>query len=188
MLADFIKAYDGTLPMERCRELIARFEAAPELQERKESEDAYNFAQINVSQHWPEVEAEIGRIFMTALRQYHKSLDIGACWPLHPVPEQIRMKRYLPDGRDSFPVHVDVMDDQSARRFVTAILYLNEPQGGETSFPTLGVTVKPLAGRLSIFPPLWLFPHAGNPPRDQAKYILHGYLWYPVENANPYPI
>jgi hypothetical protein len=188
MLADFIKAYESTLPLARCRELIARFEAEPHLHERKESEGSYQFAQLNVSQHWPEVEAEIGAIFMTAFRQYHKSLEIGPGWPLNPLPEQIRMKRYLPDGRDSFPTHVDVLDDQSAKRFITAILYLNEVQGGETTFPTLGVTLKPMPGRMSIFPPLWLFPHAGMPPRNTAKYILHTYLWYPAETENPYPV
>ena len=64
----------------------------------------------------------------------------------------------------------------------------NQTQGGETSFPTLGVTVSPMPGRMMVFPPLWLFPHAGMPPRDQAKYILHAYLWYPTENDNPYPV
>jgi prolyl 4-hydroxylase len=34
-------------------------------------------------------------------------------------------------------------------------------------------------GRLVIFPPLWIFPHAGLPPRDRPKYIVHRYLWYP---------
>jgi hypothetical protein len=26
------------------------------------------------------------------------------------------------------------------------------------------------------FPPLWLFPHQGLPPRDAPQYILHTYL------------
>ena len=46
------------------------------------------------------------------------------------------MKRYLPNGRDFFPLHVDVMGQVAARRFMTAFIYLNAPAGGETVFPT----------------------------------------------------
>jgi prolyl 4-hydroxylase len=188
MLADYIKAYDATLAPARCQELIDRFEAEPERHERKEAKDSYHFSQLNVSQHWPEVEAEIGRIFMICLGKYRQTLDIGPAWPSAPISENIRLKRYRADGRDSFPPHVDVMDQTTSYRFITAILYLNTPGGGETIFPGLGVSVPPAPGRVVVFPPLWTFPHAGLPPRDQPKYILHGYLWYPPEDAGRYPV
>jgi hypothetical protein len=75
--------------------------------------------------------------------------------------------------------HVDVMDHTTASRFITAILYLNTCSGGETYFPDLNVSIAPAPGRLLVFPPLWTFPHAGLPPRERAKYIIHTYLWYP---------
>ena len=90
------------------------------------------------------------------------------------------MKRYLPDGRDNFPPHVDANDQETSTRFVTAILYLNDPGGGgETVFPELGVMMSPRPGNMMLFPPLWTFPHAGLPPRHRPKYILHSYLRYP---------
>ena len=179
LLSDYVKAYDGKLSPEQCQALIDRFEAAPELHERKQMDKAYSFVQLNVSRHWPDVEAQTARIFMTCLKQYWQELGIGAHWPTSPVSEDIRMKRYLPDGRDSFPTHVDAMDDNTSRRFITAILYLNDPGGGETIFPDMEVRIVPAPGRVSVFPPLWVFPHAGMPPRERSKYILHGYLWYP---------
>jgi prolyl 4-hydroxylase len=179
LLSDYIKIYERTLSPERCQALIDRFEAAPELHERKVEDGSYSFMQLSVSRHWKDVEAEIGQIIIGCIRQYWKSLEIGPFWPAKPVSEELRLKRYLPDGRDSFPPHVDVMDDSNSRRLVTAILYLNDPGGGETVFPDLDISVPPAAGRLAVFPPLWLFPHAGMPPRDRAKYILHAYLWYP---------
>jgi len=66
----------------------------------------------------------------------------------------------------------------SARRFMTAMIYLNAPDGGETVFPNLGLSITPQPGRLIVFPPLWLFPHAGLPPLTRPKYILHTYLCY----------
>jgi prolyl 4-hydroxylase len=188
MLSDYVKAYDGTLAPERCQHLIDRFEASTDLHERKEAEGSYGFAQLSVSRHWPEVEAEIGRILMICFGQYRQALHIGPYWPTTPLSEEIRLKRYLPNGRDEFPPHVDVMDQSTTNRFITAILYLNSPGGGETVFSDLGVRIAPLPGRLVIFPPLWLFPHAGLPPQNQAKYILHSYLWYPVRDAKRYPI
>jgi hypothetical protein len=145
--------------------------------------------QLSVSRHWPDVEAQVARIMMTCLRQYWQALEIGSYWPEKPLAEEIRMKRYLPDGRDAFPAHVDVMDDADSRRFITAILYLNDSGGGETVFPGLDVRVAPVPGRLVVFPPLWTFPHAGLPPRDRPKYILHSYLWYPAAkpDAPGYP-
>ena len=179
LLTDYVKAYENTLSPEQCQALIDRFEASPELHDRKQVDGAYSFVQLSVTRHWPEVEKQIAQVMLTALQQYWKALDIGPNWPLKPLAEEIRLKRYLPDGRDCFPPHVDVMDDGDARRFITAILYLNDPGGGETVFPGLDLTVPPAAGRMSVFPPLWLFPHAGLPPRDRPKYILHSYLWYP---------
>jgi prolyl 4-hydroxylase len=188
ILADYVKAYDGTLPPARCQDLIARFEQSASLHERKEADGSYGFAQLSVSRHWPEVEAEIGQILMTGFGQYRQGLGIGPFWPAAPMSEEIRLKRYLPDGRDSFPEHVDVMDQTTANRFITAILYLNAPGGGETVFSSLGLRIAPQPGRLVIFPPLWLFPHAGLPPTLSAKYILHSYLWYPERDARRYPV
>ena len=183
LLSDYVKAYERTLSPEQCDALINRFEASTLLHDKKQAEDSYSFVQLSVSRHWKEVEEQVAPVFMTCLRQYWQSLEIGSYWPVKPAVEEIRMKRYLPDGRDNFPPHVDVMDDADSRRFVTAILYLNDPGGGETVFPRLDVRVAPVAGRMVVFPPLWLFPHAGLPPRDRAKYILHTYLWYPVASA-----
>jgi len=38
--------------------------------------------------------------------------------------------------------------------------------------------IKPKKGTLIIFPPLWMFPHKGNPPISESKYLLSTYLHY----------
>lgn len=179
-LADYIQVYDGILPEARCRELIDRFEAEPQSQRLTPADKSFPFVELNISWHWPEVHGEIEVLMMTAFRRYSQALQIGQFWPAKADREQMRLKRYMPGGEDKFPPHVDVMEALESRRFITAILYLNEPGGGETVFPTLDISVTPAPGRMVVFPPLWLFPHAGLPPRDQPKYILHRYLLYPV--------
>jgi len=164
---------------------MERFEASPSLHERKEVEGRYGFVQLNVTRYWKEVHTRVANVMLTSLSQYHQSLEIGQFWPSSFRAEAISLKRYLPDGRDSFSTHVDVMDDTNSRRFITAILYLNDPGGGETRFPGLRATVTPSPGRMLVFPPLWLYLHEGLPPRDRAKYILHTYLWYPASIPRP---
>ena len=179
LLSDYVKVYEDTLSPEQCQALIDRFEAAPSLHEATPSERAFRFAELNVSRHWPETEKQIFGIMMSHFQRYWEELGVGPYWPKKIDVEKLRLKRYLPDGRDRFPPHVDVMNSEESRRFLTAILYLNNPGGGETNFPGLDISVSPARGRLVIFPPLWIFPHAGLPPRDRPKYILHRYLWYP---------
>jgi hypothetical protein len=184
LLSDYVKVYERTLSPERCSAPIARFEAASALHERQEAERSYSFAELNVSLHWPQVEAEVFQLMMGCIQQYWQALQVGGSWPKKVDAERVRLKRYLPDGKDKFPTHVDVMNPEQSRRFLTAILYLNEPGGGETVFPALDLVVKPAPGRM-VFPPLWLFPHARLPPRGRAKYILHRYLWYPPASESP---
>jgi prolyl 4-hydroxylase len=177
-LSDHIIVFDDVLSPETCRELIARFEASPEKEDVRR-ECGYSFTQINVTQHWPDQHKTLVPAFLSCLNRYQLAVN-ARFWPPQFCFEHLRLKRYLPDGRDFFGLHVDVMGQAAARRFMTAILYLNSVEGGETVFPELDVAVAPAPGKLVAFPPLWLFPHAGLSPRSDSKYILHTYLCYPV--------
>ena len=88
------------------------------------------------------------------------------------------MKRYLPNDKDEFQEHVDVGDYASARRFLVFFLYLNDNEGGETSFSEYGLKVKPKTGSLLMFPPTWTYLHTGHKPIKLPKYIIGSYLHY----------
>ena len=84
-----------------------------------------------------------------------------------------------------FPIHKLVpidyinhhVDRASGVRILTVFLYLNDvEEGGETVFDNL--EIKPKQGTLVVFPPLWMFPHRGNPPISGTKYLLSTYLHY----------
>ena len=178
-LGDHVVVFDGVLTPEHCRSLIERFEARGEA-EICRLEAGYSFCQVDITERWPDESKILIPFFLARFNQYQAALN-ARFWPPRFSFEHLRMKRYLPDGRDLFPLHVDVMTQVAARRFMTAILYLNAPEGGETVFPGLNISVAPEAGKMIAFPPLWLFPHAGLAPRLQPKYILHTYLCYPAE-------
>ena len=177
-LADHIRVVESALSGEDCARLIERFEASPDTEPCRR-EAGHSFTQLDITRHWPDRHRALVPIFVSHFNRYQREVQ-GYFWPPHFSFENLRMKRYLPGGRDQFPPHVDVMTHDAARRFMTAFIYLNAPEGGETIFPQLGLSIAPAPGRLLAFPPLWLFPHAGLPPRTRPKYILHTYLCYPA--------
>jgi len=173
---DHIMVFAETLGAADCQRLIERFEASAELEPRQR-ENGYSFTQLDATKHWPEESEMLLSVFLKYFNVYRR--EVGArFWPANFAFENIRLKRYLPNGRDAFLPHVDVVDQLSARRFMTGMIYLNGPDGGETVFPDLELSIAPERGKLLAFPPLWMFPHAGLPPRDAPKYVAHTYLCY----------
>lgn len=62
-------------------------------------------------------------------------------------------------------------------RILTYIIYLNTiDEGGETSFFGKN-NIKPVAGNMIIFPASWMYPHCGNMPISDNKYIITGWIY-----------
>ena len=61
-------------------------------------------------------------------------------------------------------------------RMFTFIWYLNDVyEGGETEF--INFKIIPEKGKLLIFPATFVFPHCGNIPISDDKYILTGWIY-----------
>lgn len=191
-LTDLIKVYDGVVSEELCAKVISKFEEDVELHEYHDREQRPTFTQLNITQYlaqevekgnlndpWSEHHAVIQNATAYAVREYQRDLNINGEFPEDYALEQIRIKRYLNNGKEQFKEHVDVGNYNSARRFLVFFLYLNTvEEGGETTFPSLNLRIKPKCGSILVFPPLWMFPHAGNPPVSGNKYIAGSYLHY----------
>ncbi len=76
--------------------------------------------------------------------------------------------------------HVDSHTFNNKRihnRIITYIWYLNDiSEGGETNF-VKNFKIKPVAGRLLLFPSTWSYPHAGLIPISSDKYIVTGWIY-----------
>jgi len=179
--------FDSSLPGDICKEIIGYFESDVENQIDTVLPNHRSFKEINVSKSpgWEYVQEGLLGVFQHALKRYkdHFKIDEKA-WPQQYGYEEMRMKRYLPNDKDEFQFHTDVIDYATARRFLVFFWYLNTvDEGGETVFQTNRNTeavlkVKPVEGRLIMFPPLWTHPHTGMKPISGSKYIIGGYLHY----------
>ena len=179
-LVDFVRVYDGSLEGEFCDQVVARFEADTAAQKEIEVTGIRRFTALTLSQapNWADVHSLLLARFFGALKTYVQ--DTGVRWlPGNLAYEVFRIKRYLPGGDDWFGPHVDVSDAVRARRCLVALWYLNDVvEGGETEFVSLDLSVKAKKGRLLMFPPNFLYPHAGHPPISGAKYIVSSYFLY----------
>jgi len=181
-LLDLVRVYENALPEDVCNRLIDKFENLGDLHERIENERKPNFTQLNLTAICNQDE-ELNYLHQLLIKttfdykkDYYKFVD-ARCFPESHAFEQFRIKRYLTDGNDAFDCHVDVVDHSSARRFLSFFWYLNNVDGGgETVFE--GLTIKPVVGKLVVFPPMWMFPHIGKPPISNTKYIISTYLHY----------
>jgi hypothetical protein len=181
-LSDLIVVYDDALDPEICDLLINQiYENIPK-HERVENNYTPNFTQFNLTENCNHNETtklvhnEVIKNAFKYKNEYYEFVD-KRVFPDSHAFEQFRIKKYNPGGDDMFDTHVDVKDYQSARRFLSFLWYLNDVgEGGKTVFH--GKTITPKTGRLVMFPPLWMFPHKGEPPLSGPKYILTGYLHY----------
>lgn len=184
----YVKVYDDVLSSELCKNIIKKFESHPKQQVTTYLENHRSFTEININQNIVSWKKELDILFDTMQKYLIRyKQDVGVddrAWPEQMGYEQLRMKRYLPNGKDDFKFHVDVQDHASARRFLVYFWYLNDvAEGGETAFQLNRnvepkIKVQPKAGRLLMFPPLWTHPHIGMMPISNAKYIIGGYLHY----------
>jgi hypothetical protein len=167
-----------------CAKMVDSFEKLARFHTRngrsaagKLSESAWT--ELNVSKL---ADAETQQFFRNQVFQYldsyNRILHLTLPIPLRERLENLRIKRYSVEGEDRFQAHFDSLD-YTSNRYLVFLWYLNDvAEGGETDFPDLGLRVRARAGRLLVFPPYWMFQHAGLPPKSNEKYIISTYLLF----------
>ena len=185
---EYISYWDNVLTKEQCSMIIDRFEKNVEQQEDTLLEGHRHFKELNITDNfkdWEDVQMLLLDKMQEYLAKYKTMFSIDdKVWPPQLAFEQFRIKKYEPNGKDEFAFHVDVGNHQSARRFLVFFWYLNDvEEGGETTFQKnitsrVEMAVKPVTGRMLVFPPFWTHPHTGTKPISGPKYIVGGYLHY----------
>ena len=181
-LDDLIHVYEDALDSKTCDVLINTFDGASKHHESVQNEGRPNFTQFNLTENSNSTD-ELSKIHKHIIKTVQHYRDVyyefvdARVFPSTHAFEQFRIKRYNTGGEDRFDTHVDVADYSSARRFLSFMFYLNDvSEGGETVFRDKKIT--PKKGTLLVFPPLWMYPHRGDPPISNPKYIMSTYLHY----------
>jgi hypothetical protein len=178
-LTDYIRIYENAMPHDLCDEMIERFESSEQVFDGKKENSECSFSELNVTKDeaFKDIQPVLMKVTELAVGKYQSEV------PSKIFPEQVgcelfRMKKYRPE-EDLYPYHVDVNNYASAKRFLSLIWYLNDVEkGGDTFFPHPNVRVQPKRARLLVFPSMWMYPHVGEKPVSNAKYIVGTYLHY----------
>ena len=191
VMDNLIRVYDDVVDEESCERMIKMFEDSKDTQPVKldDGDNSISFTQLTMVEHkeWESVQAGMLEVFQDYIMRYNIDVSLKSKqWPETYGYEAIRMKRYLDNDYDRFDPHVDVLNYETARRFLAFFIYLNDvEEGGETEFVNLykpgtyvPFKVEAKRGRLLMFPPLWPWYHAGRKPISNNKYIIHSYCHY----------
>jgi len=128
-------------------------------------------------------------IFYRYFEQLHKCyLDYKLQWPF--LNENLKtldipsfnLQKYNPGDHFSH-IHAERNSYKTMHRVFAWMTYLNdiEFENGETSFSHFDVKVKPQAGRTLIWPAEWTHAHKGEILREETKYIITGWMCYPLD-------
>lgn len=182
LLSDFCLTVDNSLNANVCDELIKLFDNNTSYSERYESSLAPQFTQLQFTKHRSlnlDLHKQCEQAALKAIELYKSKVSETKYWPKKFGFEQFRIKHYFNNGSDQFAPHIDAANTDSMKRFLAFFWYLNDVEvGGETKFLNFDLTIKPKKGTLFIFPPLWLYPHQGNPTVSSEKYLLSSYLHF----------
>lgn len=74
--------------------------------------------------------------------------------------------------------HIDSLSGTTTgNRVLAGMIYLNTvDDGGETRFPLHDISIKPIAGRVVLFPATWTHLHEGLTPLSGDKWIINTFM------------
>ena len=181
-LTDFIKVYDNVLSKGECNSCIKIFEEGVD-------KKVYDTEHLKFTQFWiptnsytplfNNIKSKMNRRHSEYRSYLSECLDYVSLFPSKYSFEKFKIKKYEPELKHEFRRHTDSSNVKTSTRFLSSLVYLNDvEEGGQTVFND--VIINPKRGRLIIFPPLWMFPHAGKVPISNIKYILTTYLTYSI--------
>ena len=171
-----VKAYDNILPDNICEYLIDLFETNKQHQHFINHDNCPCFTQVNINQISTDVVRSLIPIIKDVYDRYRKDTNNYYAPPIRQL-EEFRIKKYDTSGDQRFDEHVDVTDYDTSLRAVAFLFYLND-NDGNTIFSRHGLNIKPVSGKVVIFPPTWEYPHSGLPPKSNSKYIMSTYIHY----------
>lgn len=181
-LKDFCLIQENSLSDKVCDELREFFYSNEDIHDHYRDNQRPQFTQLqftNNRQRAPQLHSECEKAALNAIKTYKQKVPETSYWPDTYGFEVFRIKYYNNNGSDQFKPHVDAITTESMKRFMAFFWYLSDvEEGGETEFLNFDLKIKPKKGTLFMFPPLWLYPHKGNPTTVKDKFLLSSYLHF----------
>ncbi len=188
-IENFIGVYDGYIPAHDCKRVIEMFDDQHQMNNtlnRFEFENADShtkkdeqyFCKPQNHLHWKENLITLKANFEQAWHHYKNEVGaLGAYGVDNFFYTTIKIQKTLPtQGYHIWHVEHGKDIENAARAFVWSIYLNTVEEGGETEFLHFSKRVKPVTGRIVIWPAGFPYVHRGNPPLAGEKYLLTSWM------------
>lgn len=197
-IKDFIGVYDGYISESACIEAIDLFKhhesfnkVYSRIDEGFTQEEKSDSALMVTPENITELEFTINKLkplmvgFKEALKKYCDDTNILKYVGENIKLDYLKIQKTLP-AQGYHIWHVEKgCSNESNNRVLAFTIYLNDIEdGGETEFLLQSQRVKPVKGRIAIWPAGFPYVHRGNPPLSAEKYIVTSWLSYYNEYYN----
>ena len=192
-IKDFIGVYDGYIPDSACDQAIELFKKYQEFNKvfsrftsEGTSQDLKSDKQLFCS---PDVlmdeEFNVNKLktlmvnFDMALRHYYTETNIKKYTAEDIITDHVKIQKTIPSqGYHIWHIEHNPGRDMEKRILAYSIYLNNVEEGGETEFLHQSQRVKPVKGRIVIWPAGFPYVHRGNPPLSGEKYIVTSWINY----------
>lgn len=189
---DFIGVYDGYISDDACKEVIDLFKhhesfnkVYSRIDEGWTQDEKSDKSVMITPDHITELDFNINRLtpimnsFKEALNHYYEETNIKRYVGENIKIDYLKIQRTLP--RQGYHIwHIEKgCSQESSNRVLAFTIYLSDVEdAGETEFLLQSRKVKPVAGRIAIWPAGFPYVHRGNPPLSGEKYIITSWVSY----------
>jgi hypothetical protein len=192
-IKDFIGVYDGYVSDEACDQAIelfkkynefnkvfSRFTSEGTTQDIKNDKTLFCIPEILTEEEFNINKIKVLMInFDMALRHYYEETNIKKYTAEDIMTDHVKIQKTLP-GQGYHVWHTErYAERDGTKRVLAYTIYLNSvKEGGETEFLHQSQRVKPVKGRIVIWPAGFPYVHRGNPPLSGEKYIVTSWINY----------
>ena len=192
-IKDFIGVYDGYIPDEACDQAIelfnkyqefnkvfSRFTSEGETQDKKNDKQLFCTGDILTDQEFNVNKLKLLMInFDIALKHYYTETNIKKYTAENLITDHVKIQKTIPsEGYHMWHVEHNPGREMEKRVLVYSIYLNTVEEGGETEFLHQSQRVKPVKGRIVIWPAGFPYVHRGNPPLSGEKYIVTSWVSY----------
>ena len=145
----------------------------------KDVKDTTDFMMPNTGK-WKDIYAYLENELSKNIKTYIDNVDFIDCFKnVSIVPSKFMIQKYEKNiGKYEYHNDFSVDNETNMYRVITFLWYLNDIEiGGETAFLDGKIIIKPITGKLILFPASWVYPHKGCKPLSSSKYIITGWLY-----------
>ena len=174
-----------------CNEIIDFFEKNKNLQKKGGTSDASNNKKVksttDITIRPIDLKDKNFNVFNNYMKELHNCyVDYQKQWPfLKSMVNDIQIppfniQKYNPGDHFS-TVHSERTSLNTLHRLFAFMTYLNDVEdGGETHFTHYKFKIKPEIGKTLIWPAEWTHAHSGEILKSGTKYIVTGWMNFPV--------